>query len=92
MLTRFRRVIRILNSKKLTQRGIRPRPVESRFGGFFLLPGVKYGPEGHIFGLKFEKFCEFLAKIENILTRWSGTEVGSIYEKSGSKKSRWTVP
>ena len=70
-----------------------PAPWSHVLADFFLLPGVKYGPEGHIFGLKIRIFfSEFLAKIENILTRWSGTEVGSIYEKSGSKKSRWTVP
>ena len=31
--------------------------------------------------IKFEYLSKFLMKIENILTRWSGVQVGLIYEK-----------
>ena len=34
---------------------------------------------------------KFLPKNKNTLTRWSGAEVGSIYEKTGGRKSHWTV-
>ena len=42
--------------------------------------------------LKFEYLSEVLTKIENILTHWSVAKAGLDCEKTGGRKSRWTVP
>ena len=52
-----------------------------------ILRGVSF------FDTKIKKqLSEILNKIKNILTHWSLAQASSNDEKTGSQKSRWTVP
>ena len=85
-------------------------PGEPRFGGFFSdSPGEWYprgdwltrvsypweiGLPGYSTQGRLTRHHMNNSRIVNILTHWSGAQVGSNYEekKTGGRKSRWTVP
>ena len=56
------------------------------------VPGVSYPGESLFSTFKFEYLSEISTIIENILTHRSVTQTGSNEEKTGGRKSRWTVP